>query len=330
MIRIVKQDHRLNEALHIGDVIRFDIPFFNCSNGQITSINKNPPITHYAIIVGKTDKIGKKRFKESEAVKLTHYSLNNNPKIPFLDSYSFIPGKSDMQEVQQHFYHGQQKISSSPYSRPNEEAEECAVCSIHDSAKLRNYKRIGAIIPQKVKEFIAYYNSNKAKMNHLLVDKKGEPYLVNDALSRTKNSKYLMDANGNWVDRASIQESLEQQPMYVLLLVPAECFSYEDDYSEIDMPWIVRSVAPQDDYTLLLRFDDGKVGVYDMWPLIQQEDGGDDTFVPLEDIDLFMQAHLDAETVGWPYDISVATEELYDYCMSIPEYERWSAEEEED
>lgn len=111
---------------------------------------------------------------------------------------------------------------------------------------------------------------------------------------------------------------------------PERGYLNSDNYVEIDMPWIVRSVTPQDDYTLLLRFDDGKRGVYDMWPLIQQEDGGDDTFVPLEDMDLFMQAYLDAETVGWPYDISIAAEELYDNCMSISEYERWSAEDEEE
>ncbi len=95
----------------------------------------------------------------------------------------------------------------------------------------------------------------------------------------------------------------------------------------IDMSWIVRKVIPQDNYTLLLRFDDGKQGVYDMWPIIQQEDGGDDSFVPLEDIGLFMQAFLDAETVGWPGDISIAAEELYENCMTVQEYEDRSAEE---
>ncbi len=74
---------------------------------------------------------------------------------------------------------------------------------------------------------------------------------------------------------------------------------------------------------------DGKQGVYDMWPLIQQEDGGDDVFVPLEDIDLFMQAYLDDETVGWPHDISIAAEELYENCMSMQEYEQWLTEDDD-
>ncbi len=104
---------------------------------------------------------------------------------------------------------------------------------------------------------------------------------------------------------------------------------YSTEYIEIDgieMPWIVRSVTPQEDYTLLLRFDDGKIGVYNMWPMIQQEDGGDDVFVPLEDIALFMKAHIDGDSVAWNDDIDIAPEELYANCMSLPEYEEWAAE----
>ena len=57
---------------------------------------------------------------------------------------------------------------------------------------------------------------------------------------------------------------------------------------EMEMPWIVSKVTPQDDYTLLLRFEDGKQGVFNMWPIIQQEDGGDDTFVHLENLAYFL------------------------------------------
>lgn len=96
------------------------------------------------------------------------------------------------------------------------------------------------------------------------------------------------------------------------------------------VPWIVKSVIPQTDYTLLLQFKDGKRGVYDMWPLIQQEDGGDDTFVPLEDINFFMKAHKDGDSVAWNDDIDIAPEELYANCMSISEYKHWSAEDEDE
>ena len=98
----------------------------------------------------------------------------------------------------------------------------------------------------------------------------------------------------------------------------------------IEAPWIVKSVKPQDDYTLLLQFDDGKRGVYDMWPRIQQEDGGNDTFVPLKDINYFMKAYQYLDTVFWPGDIAIAPEELYENCMTIQEYEEWCAEDDED
>lgn len=85
----------------------------------------------------------------------------------------------------------------------------------------------------------------------------------------------------------------------------------------------VRDVLSLSNYVLQLVFEDGKRGYYDMLPIILQEDGGDATFVPLKDIKLFMRAHVDEETVGWTDDISIAAEELYDYCMTEAEYEQW-------
>ena len=122
---------------------------------------------------------------------------------------------------------------------------------------------------------------------------------------------------------------------------------HDRDAEYIETPWIVREVKAQDDYTLLLRFEDGKRGVYNMWPLIKQYDGGDDVFVPLEDIDLFMKAYLDCDTACWPTEISdfpaeqydcghgiieigfqndltIAPEELYANCMSLRKYARRS------
>lgn len=96
-----------------------------------------------------------------------------------------------------------------------------------------------------------------------------------------------------------------------------------------EFPWIVRKVTPQDDYTLLLQFDDGKIGVFDMWPIIQQEDGGDDAFAHLKNLDEFMKAYVHLHAVFWPGDISIAPETLYKECMTRQEYEDWCAEYEE-
>lgn len=105
---------------------------------------------------------------------------------------------------------------------------------------------------------------------------------------------------------------------------------YADNVFYEWVPWIVKEVTPQNDYTLLLQFRDGKRGVYDMWPLIQQEDGGDDTFVSLEDINLFMKAYKDGDSVAWNDDIDIAPEELYANCMSTEEYMQWSAEDDDE
>ena len=77
-------------------------------------------------------------------------------------------------------------------------------------------------------------------------------------------------------------------------------------FIEEEMPWIVREATPQEDYTLRLKFDDGKEGVYDMLPIILQEDGGDDAFAHLKNIDEFMKAYVHLHSVFWPGDISLA------------------------
>ncbi len=99
---------------------------------------------------------------------------------------------------------------------------------------------------------------------------------------------------------------------------------------EEEMPWIVREATPQEDYTLRLKFDDGKEGVYDMLPIILQEDGGDDAFAHLKNIDEFMKAYVHLHSVFWPGDISIAPEMLYKECMTIQEYEDWCAEDDDE
>lgn len=110
----------------------------------------------------------------------------------------------------------------------------------------------------------------------------------------------------------------------------------DEDYSEYAdnvfykyVPWIVKSVKPQEDYTLLLKFNDGSTKIYDMLPLINQEDGGDATFVPLKNIRLFKKAYKEGDSVSWPGDISIAPEELYENSMNLQEYEDLLAEDDD-
>lgn len=92
----------------------------------------------------------------------------------------------------------------------------------------------------------------------------------------------------------------------------------------------MRKVTPQDDYTLLLQFNDGTKGVFDIWPIIKQEDGGTDAFAHLINLNEFMKAYVYLHSVFWPGDISVAPEILYDECMTMQEYKEWCVEDEED
>ena len=85
------------------------------------------------------------------------------------------------------------------------------------------------------------------------------------------------------------------------------------------MPWIVEQVVPREDYTLSLSFSDGTSGRYDARELFELP-----CLASLKDLDIFMQAHVKADTVGWPGDLDVAPEHLYEmvreghcaYCCS--------------
>lgn len=75
--------------------------------------------------------------------------------------------------------------------------------------------------------------------------------------------------------------------------------------------WVVTSVIPRKDYTLLLTFEDGKHGVYDFKPELSRP-----IFRKQQSIDFFMQAKALYGTVVWPDDSDIAPEHLYE--KSIP------------
>ena len=76
--------------------------------------------------------------------------------------------------------------------------------------------------------------------------------------------------------------------------------------------WVVTSVIPRKDYTLLLTFEDGKHGVYDFRPDLSRP-----IFRKQQSIDFFMQAKVLYGTVVWPDDSDIAPEHLYEQSIPI-------------
>ena len=70
--------------------------------------------------------------------------------------------------------------------------------------------------------------------------------------------------------------------------------------------WVVASVEPRTDHTLLLTFADGKRGIYGVRPLLSYK-----AFEPLKNTDFFMLAHIGCGTVVWNDDIDLDPEGLY-------------------
>ncbi len=68
----------------------------------------------------------------------------------------------------------------------------------------------------------------------------------------------------------------------------------------------VRSVVPNDDYTLELTFSNGEVGVYDCAHLL---DFG--VFKELKDLGYFRLARVEGGTVAWPHEQDICPDTLY-------------------
>ena len=70
-------------------------------------------------------------------------------------------------------------------------------------------------------------------------------------------------------------------------------------------------VQPQEDYTLLLSFDNGERRVFDMKPYIRGEWMGE-----LHDLSYFRRVTLNDATVEWPNEQDICPDTLYE--QSIP------------
>jgi hypothetical protein len=69
----------------------------------------------------------------------------------------------------------------------------------------------------------------------------------------------------------------------------------------------VISVVAQEDYTLLLVFENGQKRRFDMKPLLEKK-----PFHKLKDLPVFMKATIAYGTVTWPGNIDIAPETLWD------------------
>lgn len=66
------------------------------------------------------------------------------------------------------------------------------------------------------------------------------------------------------------------------------------------------SVIPQDDYTLILVFENGAQRLFDVRPYLDKG-----IFTELNDLDYFRQAKIAFGTVQWPHEQDFAPETLY-------------------
>lgn len=76
--------------------------------------------------------------------------------------------------------------------------------------------------------------------------------------------------------------------------------------------WIVKTVQPKKDYTLLITFADGSTKLYDARPLLKKP-----IYSQLNNLDFFMCAKTEYGTVVWNDDIDIAPEHLYEYSKPV-------------
>ncbi len=76
--------------------------------------------------------------------------------------------------------------------------------------------------------------------------------------------------------------------------------------------WVVKSVIPQKDYTLLLTFENKEKRLYNALPLLEKS-----LYEPLKKLPFFMNAKAEYGTVVWSDEIDIAPEHLYENSTPI-------------
>lgn len=76
--------------------------------------------------------------------------------------------------------------------------------------------------------------------------------------------------------------------------------------------WGVKGVTAREDYTLLITFASGEKRIYNARPLLEQP-----VYSPLKNLEFFMSAKSDGDTVTWNDDIDIAPEHLYECSQPL-------------
>ena len=80
--------------------------------------------------------------------------------------------------------------------------------------------------------------------------------------------------------------------------------------------WVVKSVVPQENYTLLLTFADGKKRLYNARPLLNKP-----IFADLKSLPFFLQARVSGDTVIWN-DVVAVGDNYYGQC-DVSDWKLW-------
>lgn len=73
--------------------------------------------------------------------------------------------------------------------------------------------------------------------------------------------------------------------------------------------WVVKNVRAKEDYTLLLEFADGKKGTFDASVLLEKN-----IYEKLKNVQFFLKARIEGDTVVWDDETDIAPEYLYENC----------------
>ena len=77
----------------------------------------------------------------------------------------------------------------------------------------------------------------------------------------------------------------------------------------------ITAVAPQENYTLLLTFENGEQRYLDMKPYLHRG-----VFKQLANLNIFNTAHLSFDTVAWKNEVDLAPEVLYEKSVPAHHY----------
>ena len=72
----------------------------------------------------------------------------------------------------------------------------------------------------------------------------------------------------------------------------------------------VKSVIPQEDYLLLITFDNGESGMLDMEPYLNFG-----VFNRIKDPSIFKQVKVSFDTIEWPSGVDLDPEFVYQKCI---------------